>query len=156
MELSWSHEGGSDCELQQMEVVMTPPLMSSFSVFSKSYNHWHDCTHKLSLGDNKLSILPPKNIWSCTVNWHHVIICIIKTIHTISKQCFFLQMMTPRSDTRSQGSWVWNISFYLFEINTFFLSNNYWSIHVYDECLITKNCSSWHLPFASYSLWIWG
>lgn len=26
-----------------------------------------------------------KSIWSCTVNWHHVIICIIKTIHAITK-----------------------------------------------------------------------
>lgn len=43
MERSWDHEGGSRWEPQQMEVVLTPPLVSSSSVCRESYNRWHGC-----------------------------------------------------------------------------------------------------------------
>lgn len=120
-------EGGS----QQMEVVPTPPLVSSSSVCRESYNRWHGCEPGLEI----VNYLP--NMILCSQLKSH------DSAHNSNHIYLFtlLQMMM----SRSQRCCVWNILLNLGEINPFDLSYNDWSIHV--MICLWKNMNS-HLLLA--------
>lgn len=118
MERSWK-QGGSQCEPQQMEMVMPPPLVSSSSVWS--YNHSH--SWKLS---QEIMNYSPNMILHSKLKLHNNVQNSIYTI-TISSFFFNDNIMEWHRKPGKLKKWCMSHSASQFQAHLSFLKLHTWS-----------------------------